>query len=967
MINRGYGALPEFKAINEAAYWDYQRLRVYVRTSKVVKKAARRKVAPTKSHVISGIVSHEPPTSCPNCGGTDLLPRKGGRGHTLVRDIKLLQHGVKAWVTRHTSAWCSCPRCQHVVGPKLEHPFSLHKYGPTLRAYAVDQLIRLNIPGATIASSLSSLFHFDLNGEHLSGWKAAFAELYSDAITELTAKIRKGPLVHADETPARMVGKSAVVWVLASMEEVVFLYADSREGDMVHEVLKGFQGVLVSDFFAVYDDFTCPQQKCLIHLIRDFNDDLHKFPFDSELREIATRFTGVLKPIVDTIDQRGLKARFLGKHRPRVERFLKWVTTQDFESESGQKYGQRFRKNREKLFTFMSHDGIPWNNNNAENAIRAFAALRERVGAHCTEKSLRHYLILLSLSETCKRRGLSFLDFLLSGSRSLETFAAESRPKQRASRGETASAKNTARPARHPVEHESDLLIKPADKERPSDRGTPVVVAEVPSPWEKFRASAIDQIARSSWKTLKLDRFENVPFGGAVLALPALIESGLFEQTLTLFPTWIDRGFVEMAMFMISTMVLSEPANLESLQRVSPANWREILCGSKLPDTDSLVDLIGLIRKNPSAVAGWQGSMADKWIFSRRRLKAILVGKGYQRVLLEEPGITSSVDRARDSLLAHGWVEPWFRFFNGANMLLIMDRSSEGILSALKNWILPQLRLVAPDLIGKPVGNATNSPRVTVVLARGGEEPQLLRKLQKHGFHAFSYQLSTEALCLNATVCEQEVEVQPGHSEAVQTAERELSLPGGPPLRQMLCVLRNGSARVSIICSDPELDLRRVGGRMVLELTASHFLDRLEKSQCVLGSKNTPELADIPARRNANAGFDAFLGASVLMASRAEGIIEQILREKLPQPSNSPVVLRDLLRTRVDLVPIPGVNIMKVLVWNGGGNGEQAAVAELCSQLTATETAFPGTNLRLVYEPARQPSENPHRRTSIAR
>jgi hypothetical protein len=42
LINKDGAALPEFKAINKAAYWDYQRTRVYVRTSKVIKKASRR-------------------------------------------------------------------------------------------------------------------------------------------------------------------------------------------------------------------------------------------------------------------------------------------------------------------------------------------------------------------------------------------------------------------------------------------------------------------------------------------------------------------------------------------------------------------------------------------------------------------------------------------------------------------------------------------------------------------------------------------------------------------------------------------------------------------------------------------------------------------------------------------------------------------------------------------------------------
>ena len=78
--------------------------------------------------------------------------------------------------------------------------------------------------------------------------------------------------------------------------------------------------------------------------------------------------------------------------------------------------------------------------------------------------------------------------------------------------------------------------------------------------------------------------------------------------------------------------------------------------------------------------------------------------------------------------------------------------------------------------------------------------------------------------------------------------------------------------------------------------------------------------------------------------------MEQVLREKLLRPRESPLLLREILGERVDLVPVPGANILRVLVHTRGDVGEQAAVGHLCSQLTATEASFPGTNLRLVYE-----------------
>src|SRR5205814_9900527 len=103
------------------------------------------------------------------------------------------------------------------------------------------------------------------------------------------------------------------VWVLASLEEVVFIYRPTREGGFIKELLKDFHGVLVTDFYAAYDAVECPQQKCLVHLMRDLNQDLLNNPFDEELRAITQSFGTLLQAIVQTVDQHGLKRRFLKK------------------------------------------------------------------------------------------------------------------------------------------------------------------------------------------------------------------------------------------------------------------------------------------------------------------------------------------------------------------------------------------------------------------------------------------------------------------------------------------------------------------------------------------------------------------------------------------------------------------------------------------------------------------------------
>ena len=55
--------------------------------------------------------------------------------------------------------------------------------------------------------------------------------------------------------------------------------------------------------------------------------------------------------------------------------------------------------------------------------VKPFAALRHIIGGITTEKGLREYLVLLSISETCKYIGVDFLDFLRSGEKDIHAFA----------------------------------------------------------------------------------------------------------------------------------------------------------------------------------------------------------------------------------------------------------------------------------------------------------------------------------------------------------------------------------------------------------------------------------------------------------------------------------------------------------------------------------------------------------------
>jgi len=168
---------------------------------------------------------------------------------------------------------------------------------------------------------MNTMFRLGISDRQVYRLKVSAAKVFEETRQSILLHMIKGPLIHADETRINLYGKAAYVWVFATFREVAFFYAETREGEIPQKLLRGFNGVLVSDFYAAYDSFPCPQQKCLIHLMRDLNDTLLEYAYDEEVKGIVTSFAELLKNVVQTIDRRGLKRHFLRKHIVEVERF----------------------------------------------------------------------------------------------------------------------------------------------------------------------------------------------------------------------------------------------------------------------------------------------------------------------------------------------------------------------------------------------------------------------------------------------------------------------------------------------------------------------------------------------------------------------------------------------------------------------------------------------------------------------
>ena len=411
----------DMERINEAAHWIYQRDRVFIRSGVVTRNLNRPEPVKRSHNKSEKTVVCKAPPSCPECGKR--WRRKNRLLTRTVQDLVFGRDSIRRRVVQYVFQTYLCRTCNHEYGLHKWYTHGGRKWGWNFVAYFIYHIIELHIPQLTMQHNLNKLFGVGIVRSTLNNLKINTADYYSDTKKKILERIVQGDLIHADETRANIKGHLAYVWVLTNMKEVVYILAESREADIVQSLLKNFKGVLVTDFYAAYDAIDCPQQKCLIHLMRDLNDEILHNPFDKELKSIALRFSGLLKPMIETIDQHGLKKRFLHNHIVNVDNFFKFLDGTDFNSEAAIKCKQRFEKNKNTLFTFLRYDGVPWNNNNAEHAIKAFARLRDVMAGASSKKGVDEYLTLLSVAETCEYQGLDFLAFLRSGETDIESFA----------------------------------------------------------------------------------------------------------------------------------------------------------------------------------------------------------------------------------------------------------------------------------------------------------------------------------------------------------------------------------------------------------------------------------------------------------------------------------------------------------------------------------------------------------------
>jgi len=361
---------------------------------------------------------------CPKCGDIPLKATAKMAERTII-DLVFSKNGCRKTITKYMGAEGYCQQCCRYYRPEEINQLGTSQlFGRGVQSWVVYQRLVLRLPYRLIVQAMEDLFNESISEGTIGNFLDSFAHYYADTERLLIEHILASPFVHADETTINIQGADHYVWVFTDGTHVVFKMTETREAVIVHEFLSGYQGILISDFYPGYDSIKCRQQKCLVHLIRNLNEDLWKSPFDGEFEAFILEVKNLLVPMLEAVQRYGLKKRHLHKFSKQIEHFYeKVITDRTYHSDLTIRYQSRFKRYRQSLFTFIEHDGIPWNNNMAERAIRHLAVQR-KISGFFFQSVAPQYLLMLGITQTCRFQEKSLLKFLISGEKDIDIFKA---------------------------------------------------------------------------------------------------------------------------------------------------------------------------------------------------------------------------------------------------------------------------------------------------------------------------------------------------------------------------------------------------------------------------------------------------------------------------------------------------------------------------------------------------------------
>lgn len=342
--------------------------------------------------------------ACPECGG-ELTGWRDTQDHVVV-DLPAIAVQVRCF--QHERGYC--PRCRKTVrSPRApDEPPSGH-LGLRLLALLTELRTKAGLSYAKLAALLAG-WGLKTSPGALSKAVVRVAEWLTPAHQELLAKIRDGPVKHADETSWPVNGRNGWSWVFLDGTTTAYVTEPTR-GKAVAQAVLGEDpgGVLVSDFYGVYAWRRGQHQYCWAHLLREAREVAAVGgPVAVRLRETLTALYREAEIAATSGASQAVRERQADRLAARLSDLRKGKSR----CAGVEKLKTRIANFQDHLLTFVREPSVEPTNNRAERALRPLVLLRKTSGGSRSWDGARALAVLLSCRQSLVHGGQQWLDVL---------------------------------------------------------------------------------------------------------------------------------------------------------------------------------------------------------------------------------------------------------------------------------------------------------------------------------------------------------------------------------------------------------------------------------------------------------------------------------------------------------------------------------------------------------------------------
>ncbi len=171
----------------------------------------------------------------------------------------------------------------------------------------------------------------------------------------------------------------------------------------------------------------------------------------------------------------------------------------------------------------------------------------------------------------------------------------------------------------------------------------------------------------------------DVPNGGVLLALPALLAVGLLRHASRYFQ--LPKGYygLESIFLVLAFMALGRLKSIERLRYCAPGEWGKLLGLDRIPEARTLRKKLALLAGQNQA-AGWSAELCAEWMGSDPDGAAVLYVDEHVRVY---HGHQVNLPRhyvARQRLCLRGTTDYWVNAMDGQPFCLLNKAGDPGML-----------------------------------------------------------------------------------------------------------------------------------------------------------------------------------------------------------------------------------------------------------------------------------------------